>query len=595
MGQNRQYEFEASSMVLGCVGFRRPRLRVVIGLIGVAAVAATMASSPAEARKRKAHSGGGYTPPYAAMVVDARTGRTLHAVNEDAARIPASLTKVMTLYMLFEQMERGRFSMDSELKVSSYAASQPPTKLGLRAGSTISVEDAIKSMITLSANDSSVVVAENIAGSEEAFADQMTRKARSLGMSSTRFYNPHGLPHSPPNLTTARDLTILARALQERFPKYYPLFSMRAFQYGSRTIRGHNRLLGKVEGVDGIKTGYTRASGFNLVSSMRRGNRQLIGVVLGGRSGGSRDAIMRNLLAENVEKAATVRTVAAITERSGSEAGTEVAEAPATSRPTESVRVNGTVASASAEPTLGAMQPSSARPGKTSLIAAAAAALPPPQAKPEPVRSEPAPLTSGVIQTQSIAAIPGSAEPMKPVKVKTVQVKAGGLKLASAAPSAVIANAQYEAPETSSAAAARTDARAEMPPQPANFGTGNGVLGVLPASRVAAPQALAAVQPAQSRAAQQSVPAKPAATVAHSGWIIQVGALESESEARQRIDLARSQSHGLLNKADPFTEVVAKDNRKLFRARFAGLERDQAEAVCRTLKRADISCITVRN
>lgn len=141
-------------MVLGCVGFQRPRLRAVVGLIGIAAVAATIATSPAEARKRRHHAGGGgYTPPYAAMVVDARSGRTLHAVNEDAARIPASLTKVMTLYMLFEQMERGRFSMDSELKVSSYAASQPPTKLGLRAGSTISVEDAIKSMITLSAND----------------------------------------------------------------------------------------------------------------------------------------------------------------------------------------------------------------------------------------------------------------------------------------------------------------------------------------------------------------------------------------------------------------------------------------------------------
>ena len=271
-------------MLSGCVGLRRSRLRTVAGLVGVAAIAATIVSSPAEARKRR-HAGGGYTPPYAAMVVDAKTGRTLHAVNEDAARIPASLTKVMTLYMLFEQMERGRFTMDSELKVSSYAASQPPTKLGLRAGSTIAVEDAIKSMITLSANDSSVVVAENIAGSEEAFADQMTRKARSLGMGSTRFYNPHGLPHSPPNITTARDLTILARAIQERFPKYYPLFSMRAFQYGSRTIRGHNRLLGKVEGVDGIKTGYTRASGFNLMTSARSEGRHVVSVVLGGRSG----------------------------------------------------------------------------------------------------------------------------------------------------------------------------------------------------------------------------------------------------------------------------------------------------------------------
>lgn len=293
-------------MAFCCVGTRRARLRAVVGLIGVVTIAVSMAASPAEARKRRHHgAGGGYTPPYAAMVVDVKSGRTLHAVNEDAPRIPASLTKVMTLYMLFEQMERGRFSMDSELKVSAYAAAQPPTKLGLRPGSTIAVEDAIKGMITLSANDASVVVAEGIAGSEDAFAEMMTRKARSLGMSSTRFHNPHGLPHSPPNLTTARDLTILARAIQERFPRYFPLFQTRSFQYGERTIRGHNRLLGRIEGVDGIKTGYTRASGFNLMTSAKSEGRQIVSIVLGGRSGASRDKIMADLVVANLPRAAT--------------------------------------------------------------------------------------------------------------------------------------------------------------------------------------------------------------------------------------------------------------------------------------------------
>lgn len=234
-------------------------------------------------------------------------------------------------------------------------------------------------------------------------------------------------------------------------------------------------------------------------------------------------------------------------------------------------------------------------------------------------RPEPAPLTNGVIQTPPIAAIPGSAEPMKPVKVKTVQVKAGQTKLAAAGPAQpapAVTNAipaRADVAETSSAVVAKAETnkaeiskveavRAEMPPQPANFGTGNGLLGVLPASSVAAAsssQALAYADPAsrvQPQAVQQNGAIKPVAAVAHSGWIIQVGALESESEARQRIDLARNQARGLLSKADPFTEpVVAKDNRKLFRARFAGLERDQAEAVCRTLKRADISCIAVRN
>jgi D-alanyl-D-alanine carboxypeptidase len=231
-------------------------------------------------------------------------------------------------------------------------------------------------------------------------------------------------------------------------------------------------------------------------------------------------------------------------------------------------------------------------------------------------------LTSGVIQTQQISAIPGSAEPMKPVKVKTVQVKAGPMKLASAGPSqpatAPITNtipARPEVAETSSAvvanaAEARAEAakealRAAMPPQPANHGTGNGVLGVLPASSLSPPhsshaQALAYADPApraQPQAVQQNEAVKPATpAVVRSGWIVQVGALESEGEAKQRIDLARTKASALLSKADPFTEtIVSKDNRTLYRARFAGLDRDSAEAVCKTLKRADISCMTVRN
>jgi D-alanyl-D-alanine carboxypeptidase len=236
-----------------------------------------------------------------------------------------------------------------------------------------------------------------------------------------------------------------------------------------------------------------------------------------------------------------------------------------------------------------------------------------------PAKIEPAPLTSGVIASQPLSIIPGSSEPMKPVKVKTVQVKAGAVKLASAAaaqPATPVTNAipapRAEVAETSGAVVAKAEtfkteiarpeaaraemARAELPAQPPGHGTGNGILGVLPAATAAAPaptQRLASAEPT-AQPIQISSTAKPVVT--HSGWIVQVGALESESEAQQRIEAARSSARGLLSKADPFTEpVVAKDNRKLFRARFAGLERDQAEAVCRTLKRADISCITVRN
>ena len=196
--------------------------------------------------------------------------------------------------------------LDTEMDVSEFASEQAPTKLGLRPGQTIKVEDAIKGLVTRSANDAAVVIAEAIAGNETDFAKLMTRKARALGMSKTTYRNASGLPNDE-QLTTARDQATLGRAIQDRFPRYYRYFSTSVFAYRGQSIRNHNRLLGNVEGVDGIKTGYTRASGFNLVTSMRRGNRHLVGVVLGGRSGGSRDATMRNLLAENLDKGATKR------------------------------------------------------------------------------------------------------------------------------------------------------------------------------------------------------------------------------------------------------------------------------------------------
>ena len=235
-----------------------------------------------------------YSPQFSSIIVDANSGATLTANNPDATRFPASLTKIMTLYLLFERLESGKLKLDSELEVSEHASEQAPTKLGLRPGQTIKVEDAIKGLVTRSANDASVVIAEAISGDEEDFAKLMTRKARALGMSKTVYRNANGLPNSE-QVTTARDQATLGRAIQERFPKYYRYFATSTFVYRGHAIRNHNRLLGNVEGVDGIKTGYTRASGFNLVTSMRRGNRHLVGVVLGGRSGGSRDAIMRKL------------------------------------------------------------------------------------------------------------------------------------------------------------------------------------------------------------------------------------------------------------------------------------------------------------
>ena len=261
-------------------------------------------ADPAEAKRRgharKAVSG--YNPPYAAMVVDVKSGRTLHAVNEDALRHPASITKVMTLYMLFEQLEKGRYDLDSPLTVSANAAAQAPSKLGLRPGSTVTVEEAIKALVTKSANDVACAIGENIAGSEPRFAEMMTRKAKALGMSRTHYANASGLP-DPDQITTAHDLTILARAIQDRFPRQYRYFQTRSFAFRGRVIGNHNRLLGNVEGVDGIKTGYTRDSGFNLMTAAKLDDRQIVAIVLGGKSGASRDRIMADLVRSSLPRA----------------------------------------------------------------------------------------------------------------------------------------------------------------------------------------------------------------------------------------------------------------------------------------------------
>ncbi|MCJ2049054.1 D-alanyl-D-alanine carboxypeptidase [Methylobacterium sp. J-070] len=284
------------------------RSRTIPALPAALAAAAvlTALAAPAEARRGRHHhharAGGGYSPPYAAMVVDVKSGKTLHAVNEDALRHPASITKVMTLYLLFEQMERGKFALDSDLTISAHAAAQAPSKLGLRPGQTIAVEDAIKAIVTKSANDVACAIGENIAGSEERFAQMMTAKAHALGMSRTHYANASGLP-DPDQLTTARDLTVLARAIQDRFPHYYRYFQTRSFAFRGRVIGNHNHLLGNVEGVDGIKTGYTRDSGFNLMTAAKSEGRQIVAIVLGGKSGASRDRIMVDLVRASLPRA----------------------------------------------------------------------------------------------------------------------------------------------------------------------------------------------------------------------------------------------------------------------------------------------------
>lgn len=239
---------------------------------------------------------------YAGIVIDARTGKTLYDYKADEKRYPASLTKMMTLYMLFEAMKQGKVKKSTKIRISSHAASMEPSKLGIKAGGSLTAEQAIYALVTKSANDVAAALGEHLAGTESNFGVMMTRKAQQLGMKSTVFRNASGLPDSR-QVTTARDMARLGIALQEHFPREFEYFNTRSFKYGRSTFGNHNRLLGKVKGVDGIKTGYTRASGFNLVSSVNTGGRSIVGVVLGGRTGNSRNAQMTKLINSYLGKA----------------------------------------------------------------------------------------------------------------------------------------------------------------------------------------------------------------------------------------------------------------------------------------------------
>jgi D-alanyl-D-alanine carboxypeptidase len=229
------------------------------------------------------------------LIVDATSGRELAAEQPDDLRHPASLTKLMTLYLTFSALDSGRLSLGDALPVSVHAMNAPPTKMGMTAGSKVIVRDAIMGLVTRSANDAAVLLAEALGGTEENFARTMTQKARQLGMTSTFYRNASGLPNRE-QVTTARDMAKLAHALLRDFPHYYPIFSVQSYLYKGHPLTNHNHMLGKYPGADGLKTGYTAASGFNLVMSAVRDNRRLIGVVMGGDSPGQRDHLMAELM-----------------------------------------------------------------------------------------------------------------------------------------------------------------------------------------------------------------------------------------------------------------------------------------------------------
>jgi D-alanyl-D-alanine carboxypeptidase len=628
------------------------------GLFGFVAAVLTLSNGPSHAA------------PYADIVVDANSGTVLHATNPDASRHPASLTKIMTLYLLFEQLEAGKLKLDSALKVSAEAAEQSPTKLGLKPGSTLAVEEAIKGMVTRSANDAAVVVAEAIADSESDFAKLMTRKAQALGMKGTVYKNASGLPNDD-QVTTARDQAILGRAIQERFPRYYKYFSIRSFTFRGQSISNHNHLLGKVDGVDGIKTGYISASGFNLVTSVHRGGRYLVAVVMGGSSGASRDARMRDLITEKITLASIKRTAPMVAEAEHAARNSETAVvAKAEAKPEPMVVIKSEprpapMAVAKAEPKVAnkldvkAEPKGEAKPAPRFAVASAVsfparihAAAP----ATEPMQSEAA-ATATLTQTHVII---GSTEPIQPVLVKTLTVRAvtktaslvrvqatspaheaqpipavlsaSAAAPAEAAPPAAAAPVAAAEPEPAPAPAAAT--KAEPPasgaaaakpepmapamavkadPEPAAAPKPDATPARAPAVAAKAESVADSVAPtiaapaasttktgmAATKPAAPVPAAKPAAVATkpqhHPGWVIQVGAFPAEQAAKQRLSNVQTKASKMLTGAEPFTETVDKGGTTFYRARFAGLDKEQAEAACKYLKKNDVECVTIKN
>jgi D-alanyl-D-alanine carboxypeptidase len=484
---------------------------------------------------------------FSAIVVDANSGRALYSRSEHELRHPASVTKVMTLYLLFEQLEQGRLRLDSPLMISQHAAAQAPSKLGLRPGQTISVDNAIKAVVTKSANDIACAIAENVAGDEHSFAQMMTRKAHALGMRNTNYENASGLP-DPNQVTTAYDLSVLGRAIQERFPRYYRYFSTPSFAYNGALHRNHNHLLGQVEGMDGIKTGYTRASGFNLLTSVRRRGHHIVAVVMGGKTAYGRDRIMAGLIEENIDGGSSVRTAAAVSE---DPRAIEAQERLASERALRADRA------AERAQQIAAERMAYAEPQENSA------------AEPEPFgRQLNAPVPAATIPQQENAERPA----VRPAFVS------GGQKRTSD---------DRDAERKGASPGAK--GRAGATPVAARDGsTTNGArkIDVTPVSTT--PSAIRGSGAKSQSKADAARPGRP-------GWMIQIGATDDQDKANQLLVRARSQLQGFPATAKAFTEKVQRGSETLYRARFAGLEEDTAQSACKALKRSGFSCFTTKN
>lgn len=490
-----------------------------VQIIFALAMMLTAISVPTQAKAAK----------FSAIAVDARTGKILFSRNGDAKRYPASLTKMMTLYLLFEDLWAGRITMNTPLRVSRYAAGRPPSKIGFKPGRTIRVRDAIGALVTKSANDVATAVAENLGGSEARFARRMTRTARRIGMTRTTFKNASGLPNRA-QTTTARDMATLGLRLQRDFPRYYRYFSMRRFTYRGRRYGNHNRLLGRIRGVDGIKTGYTRASGFNLTSSARLGRKRIVAVVMGGRTGGARNRYMSSLI-KRMFKTKRLKSSSRIALVAGKPPGYKYVPTP------------------------------------TRVAKAKTKAAPLPRSKP-------------VLQAKA--------------KGKQVPVPTKPVVLPSKTQDRLIAQKPKSPKGTTFKSAAILDDDSDIIPNDVGSDavvrtTKTGLL--LPKRKVVRAKV---VKTQKTMKVAKNQPQQPVLSLKHAkSWNIQIGAFPTIRSAKGRLEAAAKKASRNLRGKTPLTIAVTKGSATFYRARFAGFSRSTARRACRTLARRGIGCFAL--
>jgi D-alanyl-D-alanine carboxypeptidase len=541
---------------------------------------------------------------HAALILDANTGAILHNADADAPRHPASLTKMMTLYLTFESLQSGRLRISDRITISEHAADAAPSRLDLDPGDQITVADAIKAVVTKSANDVAIALAEKIGGTEPNFARLMNARARQFGMSGTHYENASGLPNDE-QITTARDMATLALHLQDDYPQYYPAFSTRVFAYAGKSYRNHNTMLNTFAGVDGIKTGYTRASGFNLVTSWRSGNRHLIGVVFGGDTAGERNAEMRRLLTRMVSRASSVRTRKSMM-LAALRSEPKIAQRPAKRGPAVRVAEASRAAPVKAE-TPEPSAPEAAAPAEDAsdtpvhIFKVRAVPL---MAKPRGPASSPEDTTdmednerapqrsTRPIAPQALPAATRVAEADEPSAAEVAPIRAYAppnlanrrSALTTASNPDIHRVATYEPPRPVPAQRPRLSSQ--------NVSDEN--LHAEPVIRGMPPSTLGAQARALGPTTERYASRRNVVQMGGSGaYAVQIGAYGSVDDAQRALTNVQDRAGPLLAGVSSVTNPVTKNGHQIFRARFTGLNAGRAASACNALRRRSVDCFVM--